>query len=62
MVIIVLYHFAEIEKGTTRREKISLLGATGSIGWQTYDILKEQRDAFHLVAFSSGKTSEKRVK
>ncbi len=40
-------------------KKISLLGATGSIGWQTYDILKEQRDAFHLVAFSSGKNIEK---
>lgn len=35
------------------------MGATGSIGWQTYDILKEQRDAFHLVAFSSGKNIEK---
>ena len=40
-------------------KKISLLGATGSIGWQTYDILKEQREAFHLVAFSSGKNIDK---
>lgn len=40
-------------------KKISLLGATGSIGWQTYDILKEQRDAFQLVGFSSGKNLEK---
>ncbi|WP_320939658.1 1-deoxy-D-xylulose-5-phosphate reductoisomerase [Lysinibacillus capsici] len=40
-------------------KKISILGATGSIGWQTYDILKEQRDAFQLVAFSSGKNLEK---
>jgi len=40
-------------------KKISLLGATGSIGWQTYDILKEQRNAFQLVAFSSGKNIEK---
>jgi len=40
-------------------KKISLLGATGSIGWQTYDILKEQREAFQLVAFSSGKNIEK---
>ncbi|WP_036214981.1 1-deoxy-D-xylulose-5-phosphate reductoisomerase [Lysinibacillus sphaericus] len=40
-------------------KKISLLGATGSIGWQTYDILKEQRGAFQLVAFSSGKNMEK---
>ncbi|MGE7110842.1 1-deoxy-D-xylulose-5-phosphate reductoisomerase [Lysinibacillus sp. NPDC047702] len=40
-------------------KKISLLGATGSIGWQTYDILKEQHNAFQLVAFSSGKNIEK---
>lgn len=40
-------------------KKISLLGATGSIGWQTYDILKEQRNDFQLVAFSSGKNIEK---
>ncbi|MGE7598911.1 1-deoxy-D-xylulose-5-phosphate reductoisomerase [Lysinibacillus fusiformis] len=40
-------------------KKISLLGATGSIGWQTYDILIEQREAFQLVAFSSGKNIEK---
>lgn len=40
-------------------KKISLLGATGSIGWQTYDILKEQREAFQLVAFSSGKNMDK---
>ncbi|MFJ7918425.1 1-deoxy-D-xylulose-5-phosphate reductoisomerase [Lysinibacillus fusiformis] len=40
-------------------KKISLLGATGSIGWQTYDILKEQCEAFQLVAFSSGKNIEK---
>lgn len=40
-------------------KKISLLGATGSIGWQTYDILKDQRDAFQLVAFSSGRNIEK---
>ncbi|WP_446935660.1 1-deoxy-D-xylulose-5-phosphate reductoisomerase [Lysinibacillus fusiformis] len=40
-------------------KKISLLGATGSIGWQTYDILKEQREAFQLVAFSSGKNIKK---
>ena len=36
-------------------KKISLLGATGSIGWQTYDILKEQSEEFQLVAFSSGR-------
>lgn len=40
-------------------KKISLLGATGSIGWQTYDILKEQSEEFQLVAFSSGRNIEK---
>lgn len=40
-------------------KKISLLGATGSIGWQTFDILQANRDKFQLVAFSSGKNIEK---
>lgn len=40
-------------------KKISLLGATGSIGLQTVDILKTQKDAFRLVALSSGKNIEK---
>lgn len=38
---------------------ISLLGATGSIGWQTCDILKAHPEKFKLVAFSSGKNIEK---
>ena len=49
----------ERKRGQFVVKKISLLGATGSIGWQTYDILKEQRNAFQLVAFSSGKNIEK---
>lgn len=40
-------------------KKISLLGATGSIGWQTYDILKSHPEEFQLVAFSAGKNIEK---
>jgi 1-deoxy-D-xylulose-5-phosphate reductoisomerase len=40
-------------------KKISLLGATGSIGLQTVDIIAENREAFQLVAFSSGRNIEK---
>ncbi|MCP1144079.1 1-deoxy-D-xylulose-5-phosphate reductoisomerase [Lysinibacillus endophyticus] len=40
-------------------KKISLLGATGSIGWQTFDILCSHPDEFKLVAFSAGKNIEK---
>lgn len=40
-------------------KKISLLGATGSIGLQTIDIIAENREAFQLVAFSSGRNIEK---
>nr|WP_106784255.1 1-deoxy-D-xylulose-5-phosphate reductoisomerase [Lysinibacillus timonensis] len=36
-------------------KKISLLGATGSIGIQTIDILKAHPEKFKLVAFSAGK-------
>ena len=40
-------------------KKISLLGATGSIGLQTIDILTSYPEQFKLVAFSSGKNIEK---
>lgn len=40
-------------------KKISLLGATGSIGIQTVDILRNNKDSFQLVALSSGKNIEK---
>lgn len=46
-------------KGRTKLKKISLLGATGSIGWQTCDILKHHPEEFRLVAFSAGKNMEK---
>jgi len=40
-------------------KKISLLGATGSIGLQTIDIVIAQPEKFHLVAFSAGRNIEK---
>lgn len=39
-------------------KKISLLGATGSIGRQTMDVVRENRDLFEIVAFSSGTNIE----
>ena len=39
-------------------KRISLLGATGSIGIQTLDIIREHPNRFHLVAFSVGKNIE----
>ena len=39
-------------------KKISLLGATGSIGRQTMEIVRENRDHFEVVAFSSGSNIE----
>ncbi|MCG3090068.1 1-deoxy-D-xylulose-5-phosphate reductoisomerase [Sporosarcina cyprini] len=35
-------------------KRISLLGATGSIGVQTLDIIESNRDKFQLVSFSAG--------
>lgn len=40
-------------------KQISLLGATGSIGIQTIDIIREHPQEFKLVAFSAGKNIEK---
>ena len=40
-------------------KKISLLGATGSIGLQTIDIILANQHEFKLVAFSSGRNIEK---
>lgn len=40
-------------------KQISLLGATGSIGIQTIDIIREHSQEFKLVAFSAGKNLEK---
>ncbi|WP_071459476.1 1-deoxy-D-xylulose-5-phosphate reductoisomerase [Bacillus massilinigeriensis] len=38
--------------------KISLLGATGSIGVQTLDIIREHKEEFSLISFSAGKNIE----
>ena len=40
------------------KKRISLLGATGSIGIQTLDIIKDHPEEFKLVAFSAGKNME----
>lgn len=40
-------------------KSISLLGATGSIGSQTLDIVREHSDEFEIVAFSAGKNIER---
>lgn len=40
-------------------KKISLLGATGSIGLQTVDIVKENPEHFSITAFSTGRNIEK---
>lgn len=39
-------------------KQISLLGATGSIGIQTIDIIREHPQEFNLVAFSAGRNIE----
>ena len=41
------------------RKKISLLGATGSIGIQTIDIIVSNPDKFELVSFSAGMNIDK---
>ena len=38
---------------------ISLLGATGSIGLQTLDIVRDHSDEFAIVAFAAGKNIER---
>jgi 1-deoxy-D-xylulose-5-phosphate reductoisomerase len=39
-------------------KKISLMGATGSIGTQTLDVIREHPEEFKLTAFSAGKNIE----
>lgn len=48
----------KIDRGIPSVKKISLLGATGSIGRQTLEIVRENRDLFEIVAFSSGTNIE----
>ena len=40
-------------------KNICLLGATGSIGSQVLDLIREKRDEYNLVAFSYGKNTAK---
>ena len=42
-------------------KKVMLLGASGSIGSQTIDIINEAKDKFSLVAFSVGKNYQRAV-
>ena len=35
-------------------KKIVLLGATGSIGTQTIDVVKHHQEEFHIVAVAAG--------
>ncbi|MFC4354453.1 1-deoxy-D-xylulose-5-phosphate reductoisomerase [Chryseomicrobium palamuruense] len=42
-------------------KKISLLGATGSIGQQTLDVIRAHSDQFQLVAFSVGQNVEQAI-
>ncbi|AQQ53725.1 1-deoxy-D-xylulose-5-phosphate reductoisomerase [Planococcus lenghuensis] len=39
-------------------QKVILLGATGSIGLQTADVIREHRELFELTAFSAGRNME----
>ena len=39
--------------------EICLLGATGSIGSQVLDLIREKRDVYRLAAFSFGRNLEK---
>lgn len=40
-------------------KKISILGATGSIGTQAIEVLKNNRDQFQLISLSAGKNIDK---
>lgn len=42
-------------------KKVLLLGASGSIGGQTLDIINEAKDKFTLTAFSVGKNKERAI-
>lgn len=48
--------------GSERVKYISLLGATGSIGQQTLDVIRNHRDDFQLVSMSFGKKVEEGLK
>ena len=37
-------------------KKITLLGSTGSIGTQTLDVIRQNRDKFEVVAISANRS------
>ncbi|MGY0372080.1 1-deoxy-D-xylulose-5-phosphate reductoisomerase [Clostridium sp. JNZ J1-5] len=43
-------------------KNICILGATGSVGIQTLDVIRKQNEEFNLVAFSSNKSYESTIK
>ncbi len=43
---------------TASRTRVALMGATGSIGTQTLDVLRREPDRFELVALSGGRRIE----
>ena len=47
-----------VQAGSENNEYISLLGATGSIGTQALDVIRENSDQFKLAAISAGKNIE----
>ena len=56
--LLTLFTFHLRRRHNFMTKRISLLGATGSIGIQTLDIIREHPEQFQLVAFSVGKNIE----
>ena len=48
-------------QASRRRKRLAILGATGSIGVSTLDIVARCPDQFDVVALSAGKNLEKFV-
>lgn len=46
-------------KGETYMKKISILGVTGSIGTQTLDVIREEKNDFSLIGISANSNYEK---
>ena len=63
LFVLPLLHFLTLRrhngKGVIMTKKISLLGATGSIGIQTIDIIESNPEKFKLVSFSAGMNIDK---
>ena len=39
----------------SKRDSVSILGSTGSIGKQTLSVIKEQKDKFKIESLAAGK-------